>query len=52
MTEDEHRIFDNNLLGSHIEESRIYKEKARQHLMAHYPGWNEEKLIYKKYGQN
>lgn len=49
MTQDEHRIFDNNLLGSHKEGSQSYKEKIIKHLQAHYPNWSEDNLIYKKY---
>jgi hypothetical protein len=26
----------------------IYRARMREYLMAHYPDWNEEDLIYKK----
>ena len=29
--------------------TKIYKEKARDYLMRHYPDWDEKKLIYSKW---
>ena len=48
MTPQEHMIFDNNLIGSHKEESDRMRIRARNHLMEHYEDWKEEKLIWKK----
>lgn len=51
LTYKEHMIFDNNLIGSHKEESELYRKIATEHLKANYQDWNESNLFYKKYGK-
>jgi len=48
MTNEEHMIFDNNVIGGQKELSQQWREIARRHLKAHYPNWSEDKLIYRK----
>lgn len=33
-----------------IDDRKLIGEKIREHLKEHYPDWNEEDLVYKKYG--
>ena len=48
LTYEEHMIFDNNLIGSHLAESKLIEKKAREHLMKSYSDWDESKLIWRK----
>ena len=48
MTLNEHRKFDNNVVGASLQVYQKMREMARKHLIEHYPGWNEESMVYKK----
>lgn len=48
MTWNEHRIFDNNVVGASFQVYQKMREMARNHLKENYPGWNEESLVYRK----
>lgn len=51
---DEHRMFDGNELVSpkDAEKFNLTREEmhsvVRNHLILHYPGWSEDKLVYRK----
>ncbi len=49
MTYEEHMIFDLNQVGDHLTEHKLFRRLAREHLEKCYPGWAEEKVIYRKW---
>lgn len=49
LTYEEHKIFDLNEPGDHRKEWMEMREKAKKHLQSSYPGWDEEKLKYRKW---
>ena len=45
----EHLMFDGNILGSANVSREQMRTVVRNHLRSKYKGWNEKKLVYRKY---